>query len=673
MSLLRKLLMTSGSRAVKRGWLTGWGYRKGHMILGSPVGVQTDYQVRVKVYRSTNSDSGEDVYVGTKCRTDFGDLRFTRADGLTELDYWLEEKVDGDYGIFWVEMSSIPLNYPVVEQGSWTVDGNVYNYRTKITVTERSGAALTNYQVKAAVNTEWLVDNGYATTSGNEVRVTEADGSSLLDFWRATAFNQPATVYWVEVASLSANTSQDIYLYYDADLTGVSDASNGTATFLRFDDFEDYDIGDPPSAAKGWTIVDGDPQIVTNPTGRSGQGCELENVTTSDILRSGWPTKYAGVAVHFWWHIDGFDLRNGYCLFMEDAANITATQKENGTEEWYNGTDYNPFSPILSYLAVTWHEYEHRLIANSDLHVVKDGVDYDGDLWNTPTVGVNKLQFGTFTAGSSVHTYVIDDVFVRLFVSPEPLIEVETVGAATLYVYYGKDETTTSSIRDAMVVGDEFGSVDLAYWTKKKCEDVNGVQYTLPVSGEEMVADDTVLQAVAGWIDVNSWGANESGWWGPLIKKTGLSLLNFAARIQTQYEGSVAGMGKLGFGLLSGTGTTKQVNIHKKDPWSDQLGAVLQAYDHPSATTVYVFDEEAGVHTHAWEIYRSDGLNVIFLKDETVLGSQSNSVTFDTLVLYWLAYTTYGKLTEYKFDFVYIRKLVSPEPAHGVWGAEETP
>jgi len=49
-------------------------------------------------------DSGEDVYLNGKCRTDFGDIRFTKSDGTTLIDYWIEKKVDGDYAIFWVEV-----------------------------------------------------------------------------------------------------------------------------------------------------------------------------------------------------------------------------------------------------------------------------------------------------------------------------------------------------------------------------------------------------------------------------------------------------------------------------------------------------------------------------------------------------------------------------------------
>jgi hypothetical protein len=60
------------------------------------------YQDTRKIY-SRNHD--ENVELGTHCRTDFGDVCFTKSDGSTLLDYWMEEKVDGDYAIFWVEVA----------------------------------------------------------------------------------------------------------------------------------------------------------------------------------------------------------------------------------------------------------------------------------------------------------------------------------------------------------------------------------------------------------------------------------------------------------------------------------------------------------------------------------------------------------------------------------------
>jgi len=90
--------------------LSGWSYRKSLTINGSSAGAVTDYQIRVKVHYGSGTDSGEDVYLNGMCRTDFGDIRFTDSGGVTELRYWMEEKVDGDYAVFWVKVPSIPAS-----------------------------------------------------------------------------------------------------------------------------------------------------------------------------------------------------------------------------------------------------------------------------------------------------------------------------------------------------------------------------------------------------------------------------------------------------------------------------------------------------------------------------------------------------------------------------------
>jgi hypothetical protein len=85
-------------------WLSGWSYRKKH-IINPEKDAGTDYPIRIKVHYGSGTDSGEDVYLNGKCRTDFGDVRFTKSDGISELYYWIDEKVDGDYAIFWVRIT----------------------------------------------------------------------------------------------------------------------------------------------------------------------------------------------------------------------------------------------------------------------------------------------------------------------------------------------------------------------------------------------------------------------------------------------------------------------------------------------------------------------------------------------------------------------------------------
>ena len=102
---------THGSWGIQEtsNWLEGWLYRKSH-VLNAASQAGTNYQIKIKAYYGEGTDSDEKVYLNTKCRSDFGDVRFTGEDGQTELDYWMEKKVDGNYAIFWVEIQG-DLNY----------------------------------------------------------------------------------------------------------------------------------------------------------------------------------------------------------------------------------------------------------------------------------------------------------------------------------------------------------------------------------------------------------------------------------------------------------------------------------------------------------------------------------------------------------------------------------
>jgi len=92
------------------GWLSGWQYRKSHEIEGSSAGAQTNYQIRIIVHKDSGTDGGEHVYCNNHCRDDFGDIRFTKSDGITELDYWMEEYTSGDKATFWIKVDSIPAS-----------------------------------------------------------------------------------------------------------------------------------------------------------------------------------------------------------------------------------------------------------------------------------------------------------------------------------------------------------------------------------------------------------------------------------------------------------------------------------------------------------------------------------------------------------------------------------
>lgn len=68
-------------------WYDGnYVYRKSHNLLNQS-GAGTNYALELHIINGSSADSGNNVYINNKTRTDFADVRFTQSDGLTPLAY----------------------------------------------------------------------------------------------------------------------------------------------------------------------------------------------------------------------------------------------------------------------------------------------------------------------------------------------------------------------------------------------------------------------------------------------------------------------------------------------------------------------------------------------------------------------------------------------------------
>ncbi len=89
-----------------------------------------------------------------------------------------------------------------------------WNYRRPIYVQENSGNTLTDYQVKIVLNSSNF-DFSKAKSDGSDVRFTDSDGLTLLDYWIESwdSVNQNAVI-WVKIPQINANENKTIYIYY---------------------------------------------------------------------------------------------------------------------------------------------------------------------------------------------------------------------------------------------------------------------------------------------------------------------------------------------------------------------------------------------------------------------------------------------------------------------------
>lgn len=111
-----------------------------------------------------------------------------------------------------------------------------WNYRKSILIETELTAPEADYQISIDVTYD-----AHMQTDFDDIRFTDNDGETLLDHWLEIKVDSTSAVFWVEVKDyMSGNDFETIYMYYGNE--EASTTSNGTATFIFFDDFENNNL-----------------------------------------------------------------------------------------------------------------------------------------------------------------------------------------------------------------------------------------------------------------------------------------------------------------------------------------------------------------------------------------------------------------------------------------------
>ncbi|MCK4822044.1 DUF2341 domain-containing protein, partial [bacterium] len=112
-------------------------------------------------------------------------------------------------------------------------------YRKSVEINDGVSSAGYNYTVK--VNVPYDSD---MQTDFDDIRFTDDDKFTLLDYWRETYIASTNATFWVKISDYIswAGLEFTIYMYYGND--AVSTTSNGDNTFIDFMDFEEGDTTD---------------------------------------------------------------------------------------------------------------------------------------------------------------------------------------------------------------------------------------------------------------------------------------------------------------------------------------------------------------------------------------------------------------------------------------------
>jgi len=126
-------------------------------------------------------------------KSDFSDVRFTEDDGETELDYWIEEKVDDDYAIFWVEVSDDLSGGDVTIYIYYGNAGATYPFGADQAEMNATFPFADQFYGVALDGAKWDITdgNGTVTLAGGECTIAITSGASRHQYCQGkTAFGQ---------------------------------------------------------------------------------------------------------------------------------------------------------------------------------------------------------------------------------------------------------------------------------------------------------------------------------------------------------------------------------------------------------------------------------------------------------------------------------------------------
>ena len=283
---------------------------------------------------------------------------------------------------------------------------------------------------------------GKCRTDFGDVRFTDGDGTTLLDYWMESKVDSNSAVFWVKVADSLESQAQTIYVYYGkADATTTS---NGANTFLFFDDFS----GD----LSKWTMLEGTVSIESGQMKVYAAPGSVSAVRSNSLLPSSARLE-AKATFSDTNHYSRISRTNSYSLsthlpYVNDAAGFECWNNGIYYTDTYNGGSGNELTGGA--YNTNPHTYELLTISGSSCKFYVDNVLITSE--HTTNVPNEDMWNFFYTSGRTAY---VDDVRLSKYVSSEPSISA-----------FGTEEQLTSVIQSSNSAGtptDTFNSGETIY------------------------------------------------------------------------------------------------------------------------------------------------------------------------------------------------------------------
>jgi len=406
-----------------------WSHRKPVTLTGGASGAQTDYQIKF------------DVTYDSDMKSDFSDLRFTKSDGTTLLNAWIEDYTTSTSAVVWVKTDT-PAN---------TVDADIYMYYGNSEASSAwNGSNTFLFFDDFSTSTAWIVGSGASIAGG----IATLSGNGNYASIRATYVTPDNTVSTARVRLANANCREYFIPFSESTPTA------GAVTGMH------YDI--PLKSLKDYRLREDAVDVVS---GGDGSGVSTAVWHTQELIKSGttWimnlddveedSTTRSYTASHPYYSIYAFnsasvgDVDVDYTYVREYV--VTPATYAFGDEqiEWYDSDWLKRKTVTLtggSDGAQT--DYQVKLTVTWDSDMQADFLD----LRFTKADNVTLLDcwMEDYTASTSATVWIKTDT---------PANTIESI----IYMYYGNSGVSSAwDISATMVYGDDFEGGNLNKWTK---------------------------------------------------------------------------------------------------------------------------------------------------------------------------------------------------------------
>jgi hypothetical protein len=645
-------------------WLNGWSYRKAHNITNA-TGADVNYTVNITVINGAGTDSGNTVYINNKARSDFGDIRFTDSTGNL-LNYWTESMNNNVNATFWVLISG---NLTSTNQTIYMYYGN-----SGVTTTNNNLGLdlfqLREHDMYASYNPDFTF--GKSASSVLQINSTGGsvgDGYAFIiankTFLNGKNISISARVY--ETSGLDHNILQ-VYVVDHAHLR-----TRTTGEFTDNDNTE-HPIADYTNVITNSIYASDNNWYTNTSTTLNLNSFTSDYITILITLHDGWTGEALRGEIDWLKILDSA----GNTLYNYDFGN-SVVMEQTGTLRDY-GLYRKYVSPEPSHGA--WGSEES----------VAAG-----------TIGTWKITAYDFGGATAVMYFTVLPNWLTGWLYRKSHLITNSTGADVNYtvqlvVINGSGTDSGNAVYINNKMRSDFGDIRftdstgnlLNYWTESMNNNVNATFWVL-ISGNLTSTNQTIYMYYGNpsvtntsngkntflfFDDFLTWNSTEWGTqpsWanimtGGILNMSSTSTYNLFGTttngLNTEWESSWM-CASANYNCEGGYAADWLTNGNRLGLASGYSGAFDQNYLGGSGSSVRSGFGSKDTNWHIWTIRRLSS-GTTFIQDST---SDINPNNIPTVAL-----PTYFRIsnTEMHIDWVFVRKFISTEPAHGAWGSEES-